>query len=311
MIGIPDRGYLTASEALTWLATGEAPSQQQLVRLYRCRLSTWGHWWPDRGAPAALKLVLQALRARAGLSEHGRYCVIRYAGGRAILGSTAAMRYVHPAVSPEGPALLRELCVRARRLQRLAGLPDLAAALAHDIRTDLRTTKSLKEACRRIQRGVLDGAVVAYGQQDGRDFEPIASQLFLDESARLSLFDRLDLSPRDGARAGRRFEKVRFKTSEIAALRDDASLVEGKWSLDRYTTGAPGRPTSAHLIEAEFERRTEAGETQASLRAEANALAAWLQQAHPGAPRMSWKTIENHIRVRFRQRARDSKIDSK
>ncbi len=309
MISIPDRGYLTASEALTWLATGEALSQQQLVRLYRCRLSTWGHWWPDRGAPAALKLILQALRARAGLSEHGRYCVIRYAGGRAILGSTTAMRYVHPAVSPEGPALLRELYLRARRSRRAAGLPELAAALADDIRADLRTDKSLKEACRRIQCAILEGAVVAYGQQDGRDFEPLASQLFLDGSARLSLFDRLDLSPRDGARAGRRFEKVRFKTSEIAALRDDSSAVEGESPFDPYTTGAPGRPTSAHLIEAEFERRAEAGERQARLRAEAKTLEGWLQQAHPRAPRLSWKTIENHIRERFRQQKGDSKFN--
>jgi len=69
------------------------------------------------------------------------------------------------------------------------------------------------------------------------------------------------------------------------------------------STGAPGRPSSMHLIRAEHRRRLDAGEAHESLAAEARYLAAWLAQQHPTAPRATAKTVENAIREAHRRRA--------
>jgi hypothetical protein len=67
-------------------------------------------------------------------------------------------------------------------------------------------------------------------------------------------------------------------------------------------TGAPGRPTSMHLIRAEHSRRLAAKEACASVSAEASHLAGWLRAAHPAAPPVTPKTIENGIREAHRSR---------
>lgn len=66
---------------------------------------------------------------------------------------------------------------------------------------------------------------------------------------------------------------------------------------------SPGRPSAQHLVMAEFERRVARGMMEPRVSAEAKALSAWLVQKHPNAPDMSEKTIENHIRKPFRERA--------
>lgn len=318
MAGLPDRGYLTASEALTWLATGEALSERQLIGLYHCRSSIWGHWWPDRGAPAALKLILQALRARAGLNGGRRYCSLRFAiGARAILGATSQMRYVHRAVSPEGPALLRELRLRARRAsQRLVSYAALAEALAQDIKADLRTDKAMKKACQRLRSAILAGTVVAYGQREqGSAFETIPQAVFLDETVTLSIYDRLFRASDGSAMFTRRraiiYERVRFMTREIAALQSDrlsggASDDSANSSARGTIAGGPeikrarGRPTSRHLVMAELEHRGKEDELKMTLREEAEHLMNWLSDAHPDAVPIKRKTIENYARKRFR-----------
>ncbi len=67
-------------------------------------------------------------------------------------------------------------------------------------------------------------------------------------------------------------------------------------------TGAPGRPTSMHLVEAEFDARCVRSEVAASLAEEARYLADWLRSAHPSAPPLTDKTIKNNLRVAYRQR---------
>ena len=66
-------------------------------------------------------------------------------------------------------------------------------------------------------------------------------------------------------------------------------------------TGVAGRPTSIQLIEREFCRRKEAGETAGSLAEEARMLNAWLEATHPSHPPATPKTIENQIKRDFRQ----------
>jgi hypothetical protein len=65
-------------------------------------------------------------------------------------------------------------------------------------------------------------------------------------------------------------------------------------------TGSPGRPSSRHLVEAEFEKRARAGETESSLAEQSRVLEDWLRQTHPSLARMTNQTIENAIRVAYR-----------
>ena len=82
-----------------------------------------------------------------------------------------------------------------------------------------------------------------------------------------------------------------------AATRQAAAT---EFASDR--TGAQGRPTSRHLVEAEFERRMTARETLGTLKAEAQALSDWLSVMHPHLAPMTRKTIENCIRTGYTSR---------
>jgi hypothetical protein len=70
---------------------------------------------------------------------------------------------------------------------------------------------------------------------------------------------------------------------------------------DSYRTGAPGRPTIAHLIITEFNRRISEGQISNTLRAEAEELEEWARETHPNAPTPSEKTIQNQIRILYKQ----------
>ncbi len=71
-------------------------------------------------------------------------------------------------------------------------------------------------------------------------------------------------------------------------------------------TGAPGRPSSMHLVVTEHKDRMERRVANASLLAEAAYLAGWLETEHPDAPRAGAKAIENHIRDAHRQHRSDA-----
>jgi hypothetical protein len=60
-------------------------------------------------------------------------------------------------------------------------------------------------------------------------------------------------------------------------------------------TGAPGRPSSMHMVLTEFERRRASGECGASRQAEAEALETWLKIVHPAAPSLTAKTIRSKL----------------
>jgi hypothetical protein len=85
-----------------------------------------------------------------------------------------------------------------------------------------------------------------------------------------------------------------------AASAADATLEETE-SPDPYKTGLPGRPSIAHLIEREFERRVEAGIALRVLAREAGELRAWAIEQHPDAPPPTEKTIANQIRELHRR----------
>jgi hypothetical protein len=74
-----------------------------------------------------------------------------------------------------------------------------------------------------------------------------------------------------------------------------------------HQTGAPGRPTSMHLVEAEYRARSDRGEAKTSIGAEAEWLAEWLQKKHPDAPQLTPKTIANRLRREHRERIAKSR----
>jgi len=68
-----------------------------------------------------------------------------------------------------------------------------------------------------------------------------------------------------------------------------------------YRTGAAGRPTSMHLIEAEMRRRFDAREQLPTMRQEAEHLSQWLPMEHPLAAPTKPKTIKNQLGARYKQ----------
>jgi hypothetical protein len=64
-------------------------------------------------------------------------------------------------------------------------------------------------------------------------------------------------------------------------------------------TGAPGRPTSMHLVLAEHKRRVVNNLTDGSRTAEAKALSEWLAVAHPESPPLTYKSILNKLPPEF------------
>lgn len=123
-----------------------------------------------------------------------------------------------------------------------------------------------------------------------------------------------DDSQSDIARAsnGHFWTDLRFRRNailEIWRVRTDGTMTQPEEDVVRgntdntiYETGAPGRPTSRHLVAAELERRHAAKEiTTTSLKDEATSLAAWLKANHSNAPTMTVKTVANAFRDKIRE----------
>jgi hypothetical protein len=66
-------------------------------------------------------------------------------------------------------------------------------------------------------------------------------------------------------------------------------------------TGAPGRPSSMHLIEQQFEQRVTAGQVMPSLSAQANDLHDWFRTQHPERPSPTPATIANRLRLQYKK----------
>ena len=104
-------------------------------------------------------------------------------------------------------------------------------------------------------------------------------------------------------RFGRQWGRLMVHKSEVAKLWPFATVVE---TAAQFRTGAPGRPSSIHLVEAEFRDRCIRNEVKPSLAAEAEVLAAWLNDKYPSSPRLTPKTIQNRLRSAYR-RHRDAR----
>ena len=78
----------------------------------------------------------------------------------------------------------------------------------------------------------------------------------------------------------------------------DGALVGNTGAIqttEPVATGAPGRPTSIHLVEAELDQRIAAGDTWTSKTSAAQELSEWLRLNHKQAPQLTPKTIKNRL----------------
>jgi hypothetical protein len=96
--------------------------------------------------------------------------------------------------------------------------------------------------------------------------------------------------------------RVERQAVTMASRPTGKSEIAYKDELDR--SGAPGRPTSIHLIHAEHERRLDAGFSLEKVSAESRYLEGWLASTHPKMPHAGAGAIENAIRLRHRDRKR-------
>lgn len=109
-------------------------------------------------------------------------------------------------------------------------------------------------------------------------------------------------------------ETLTFDTMQYTRLRTIAAgrlTPEQKSTVEKYLqgtaediglskTGAPGRPSSMHIIESEFQRRKEDGAVENSLNAESEHLESWFKKQHPDKQPVTAKTIANRLRDDFR-----------
>ncbi len=141
---------------------------------------------------------------------------------------------------------------------------------------------------------------IVYGpvDSDGRPLGPDWPALFSPAGAEARRSIEVDV-PAAIAAVRRAFPAAAPKP-EAAAVRLGT---DGAPPPEIVSTGAPGRPTSMHLIRPEHRRRLDAGEAHDAVADEARHLAAWFAEAHPKAPQPTAGTIANAIRAAHRQRA--------
>ena len=110
----------------------------------------------------------------------------------------------------------------------------------------------------------------------------------------------LDVQASRVSASGARFEAVRIRERATAGVDSE------KETPIPEKSGAPGRPTSMRLVEAEFGVRAERKSVEPSLGEQARVLAEWLRTAHPLAPRLTPKTIENRLRHTYKRARAES-----
>jgi hypothetical protein len=104
-------------------------------------------------------------------------------------------------------------------------------------------------------------------------------------------------------RNGVKWSRLLVRKSDVAQHWPFASVEKtGSAHPTTARTGAPGRPSSMHLVEAEYRARWARGEIEVSMSAEAEKLAEWFEQTYPTLPRPTAKTIRTRLGAEHRQR---------
>ena len=157
---------------------------------------------------------------------------------------------------------------------------------------------------KKIKGHIFAGISVDYLFADTPDELLLSSKLYLsschyvdDEHWRKRFNDSLQ------TRYGRKWSHLMVLKSDVlrhwpfSSPENENSII-----LLATKTGAPGRPSSMHLVEREYRARGDRGDTKASIGEEAKVLSEWLRSTHPDAPRLTPKTIANRLRHEHRMR---------
>jgi hypothetical protein len=99
------------------------------------------------------------------------------------------------------------------------------------------------------------------------------------------------------------YENVAFRRKDLMAIWAPAKHEQSTGdSSPTGRTGAPGRPSSMHLVEVEYRARWDRGEALESIEGEARQLSEWFKTTHPAMAPPTPKTIANRLRAEHRQR---------
>jgi hypothetical protein len=287
----PQAAFISACEALTWIAWGEAKTNDDIMGDSIAVVMRWG--------TAELSNLLEALEARAAPSPY-HLVVPQFS--------------LDPRISPNGPGRLRAIRARARkRLKRLVSYGELATELRAEITASHKGQILLQGAAADMMEALRAGKITAFGQRrhpagaanPGAIHEAVPIEVLIHPAVTLKYLNELgvdmdaDFKARE-AHKGQAYDDVRFKTAEVLAL----------WPSDSVSdrTGSPGRPTSSHLVLSEFQRRAEAGEAASTITDEGKALVRWLAGTYPALAQMKSRTAENIIRSEFHRRRGRTKL---
>ncbi len=279
--------YVPWADAIEWVAFGSCASEAERRREALDRRDRWC----NRGDQP----LLASLKARGGVLEgsDGPCCLLLVANPSA--ATQRRLRWISAKAS--------------RRAGRIVTFRELADVLGREL-------QALADAHRQLLDAFREGKLPAWGKfefaQDERARRRFGSaagkqlippDLLPEYGATITPYGRLGADPADpiGYRqyVGPVFRDVHFERHELLALwpAARAAVVGIAEPVATDRTGAPGRPTSRHLVEAEFGQRTHRGEVRPKIGEEAKALSSWLTATHPGFAQMEPRTIENVIRT--------------
>ena len=299
----PKSDLMTAYEALTWIAFGEPLTQHCLGADGALMLGTWG-----TDQLGDLRIALEARAAEEPYTP--------------LAGAFDKPWFVDSYVGQSWAKTVRAIRARARqREQRMVSFVDLRDQLVREHNRLVHGDKLLEMASAQLRGALAASRLTAFGRRHERaEHEPIKATVFMDSSVSINWWDTVESES-----GGRRFHDVQFKTAEVLSIwpavvatglqdaaRSPTTVIPGDsprpipgaagrgMEVISDRTGAQGRPTSRHVVEAEFHRRVAIGAVQDTLKAEAQALSDWLKQTHGGLAPMSRKTVETCIRETHR-----------
>ena len=242
--GRPQTAFITACEALTWIAWGEARTVESINENAFASVRRWG--------TSELGLVLDAIEARAASEP---FCAIksRYALEQQMKNFPYEERYTTIFSSQEGPRALRAIRARARqRTGHLISFPQLAKQLRAEIEDNQRRSVLVERSTAELLEAIRAEKITAFGQRrfpngdrnPGAPHDPVPIEAVIHPSVTIELWNQLAIdSEADitawNARRGMAFDDVRFKTADVLRLWPVQSIAAETASADKAATLPP------------------------------------------------------------------------
>jgi hypothetical protein len=189
--------------------------------------------------------------------------------------------------------------LRQRRpvdLKRLKLFYNLQPAFDQQVAFKMSVDEALRLLRRELQSGTIEATGIFVGSMRR---ERIAPVLWCDLKAFSHREQDYVTTEPGGNWGGTQFEQMLFPSAAVLAIWPMPGTAQIESTAPK--SGAPGRPSSMHLIEQEFQRRVAEGKIEGRLSQQARVLADWQKATHPDQPNATPKTIENRIRSAFRR----------